>query len=104
MGVPLPTFGNPGTFVWTDEMEREYHKVWKTLLEQICLTPYNPDLTRHRMKIDGASTKGIGFVFKQCIDELNPDKEAIILNAYSSRLKENQLDFTISGCSCWMDH
>ena len=62
MGGTIPTFGNPGTFVWTDEMEREYHKVWKTMLEQICLTPYNPDLTRHRLKIDGASTKGIGFV------------------------------------------
>ena len=32
-------------FVWTDDMEKEYVTVRKTMIEQICLTPYNPDKT-----------------------------------------------------------
>ena len=44
-----------GKFIRTDELEREYVTVWKTMLEKICLTTYNPDETL-RLIIDGAST------------------------------------------------
>ena len=67
-------------FVWSDVMEREYSTVSKTLLEQIRLTPYNPDKTLRLI-----------IVLFQWIDELNPDKGAVIINGNSSRLKENQL-------------
>ena len=58
-------------------MEKEYRTVKKTMLEQICLTPYNPDKTL-RLKIDRSSTEGIGFVLFQWIDELDPTKGLLL--------------------------
>ena len=42
-------------------MEKEYSMVRKTMLEQIRLTPFNPDKTL-RLIIYRASTEGVGIV------------------------------------------
>ena len=47
------------------------------MVEQIRLTPYNPYKTLRLI-----------IVLFQWIDELNPDKGAVIINGNSSRLKE----------------
>ena len=79
--------------MWTDESEREYVTVRKTMLKQIHLTPYNEEKTL-RLIIDGASTDGVGFVLFQWIDKMDPSKGAVIMNANCSRLKESQLRFS----------
>ena len=65
----------------------------RTMLGQICLTPYNPDKAL-RPIIDGASTEDLGFVLFQWTDELDPSKSAMIISANCSRLKETQLRFS----------
>ena len=53
-----------GKCVWTDKMDQEYNKVRKTILEQIQLTPFDPNKSL-RLVIDGASTEGSGFMLFQ---------------------------------------
>ena len=90
-------------------MQREWEITRKTMLEQIQLTPFDPEKTL-RLVID-ASIEGAGFVLFQWRDELDPSKGAVIINANCTRFKESQLsfspieaeavslDFAISACN-----
>ena len=98
-----------GTFIWNDEMQREWEITRKMMLEQIQLTPFDPEKTL-RLVID-ASIEGVGFVLFQWRDEWDASKGALIINANCTRFKESQLrfspleadavslDFEISACN-----
>ena len=47
---------------------------------------------------DGASSKGIGFVFYQHTDESNPSEDVTIVQANSSALKDSQLGYSPVDC------
>ena len=82
-----------GYFIWSDEMQKEYEVVRETVLEQIQLTPFDPNKSL-RLVIDAASTEGAGFVLFQFVDEINPGSGAVIVNANCTRFKESQLRFS----------
>ena len=82
-----------GHFIWINEMQREYESIRKTMLEQIQLTPFDPNKSL-RLVIDAASTEGAGFVLFQFVDEIIPVSGAVILNANCTRFKESQLRFS----------
>ena len=63
------------------------------MTEQIRLSPYNLNKTS-RFIINGASSIRVGFIPFQWINELDPSKGAVIINANSSMLKKNQLQFS----------
>ena len=109
------TTASEGKFVWTDEMDREYEAVRKTMLEQIQLTPFEPNKSLI-LVIDGASTEGAGFGLFQWVDEMNLGDGTIIVNANCTRFKESHiwfspveaegiaLVFAISCCSYWISY
>ena len=96
-------------------MQKEWEITRKIMLEQIQLTPFDPEKTL-RLVIDAASTEGAGFVLFQWRDELDPRKGAVIINANCTRFKESQLrfspieaegvslDFAISACNYWISY
>ena len=81
-----------GRFIWSDEMQKEYESVRETMLEQIQLTPFDPNKSL-RLVIDAASTKGAGFALFQFVDEMDPSSGTVIVNANCTRFKESQLHF-----------
>ena len=100
-------------FTWTKILEEEYERVKEIVTTQIRLTPYDPD-KKLRLVIDGASSVGVGFVLFQFVSDKDPKKGAVIINANSSLLGENQigyspidaemigLDFTTRACHYWL--
>ena len=82
-----------GIFIWTDEIQKEYEVERKIMLEQIQLTPFDPNKSL-RLVIDAASTEGAGFVLFQFVDEMKPGDRAVIVNANCTRFKESQLRFS----------
>ena len=83
-----------GRFIWSDEMQKEYESVRETMLEQIRLTPFDPNKSL-RLVIDAASTEGAGFALFQFVDEMDPSRGAVIVNANCTRFKESQLHFSL---------
>ena len=81
-------------FVLMDKMEREYNIVRKGMLEEIQLTPFDPNKSL-RLVIDGASTKGVSFMLFQWADEMNPGNGPVIVNANCSRFEESQLRISL---------
>ena len=69
-----------GYFIWSDEMQKEYEVVRETMLEQIQLTPFDPNKYL-RLVIDEASTEGAVFVLFPFVDEMDPGSGAVIVNA-----------------------
>ena len=100
-------------FSWTEILEEEYETVKEVVKTQIRLTPYDPE-KKLRLIIDGASSVGVGFVLFQYLSDENPEKGAVIINANSSLLGENQLgyspidaemiglDFAARACHYWL--
>ena len=84
-------------FIWTPEMELEFEKVKIIFTDQIRLSPFNPD-REINILIDGASSAGIGFCFYQNVDDKKPGEEVTIVNANSSALKENQMQYSAVDC------
>ena len=82
-----------GCFIWSDEMQKEYESVRETMLEQIQLTPFDPNKSL-RLVIDAASTEGARFALFQFVDEMDPSSGAVIVNANCTRFKESQLHFS----------
>ena len=100
-------------FTWTQILDEEYLAVKKIITSQIRLSPYDPE-KKLRLVIDGASSVGVGFVLFQFLSDAEPAKGAVIINANSSMLSENQvgyspidaemisLDFAARACHYWL--
>ena len=73
---------------WTPDLESEYLITRKIMKKEIRLSPYNPDKWLN-LVIDGASSRGIGFLCYQLVDEDDPSKGANIIQAGASLLPAN---------------
>ena len=73
---------------WNPELEAEYLQTKKIMKTEIRLSPYNENRWLN-LVIDGASSKGVGFVLYQLVDEEDPSKGANIIQAGSSLLPSN---------------
>ena len=82
-------------FVWTLDMQREYEEIKLIFQNQIRLSLFNPDKPINILT-DGASSKGIGFVFYQQTDISSQD--VTIVQANSSALKDSQLGYSPVEC------
>ena len=58
-------------FVWTPYMQMEFEQIKKIFQDQIRLSPFDPK-KEINILTDGASSKGIEFVFSQNANENNP--------------------------------
>ena len=74
--------------VWSEEMEREYLQTRKLMKENLKLSPYRAEQWLN-MVIDGSSTRGIGYVLFQWLNEEDPSQGATIIQAGSSLLPPN---------------
>ena len=72
------------TFVWTIEMQQEYEAIKLIFQNKIRLSPFNSQKPINILT-DGASSRGIGFVFYQPTDIST--QEATIVRANSRSLK-----------------
>ena len=88
---------NKSKFIWTPEMNEEFQKIKIIFTDQIRLSPFNPD-REINILIDAAKTKGVGYCFFQYVDDNDPEGEVTIVNANSSALKDNQLQFSAIDC------
>ena len=84
-------------FVWTPNMQKEYEEIKLIFQDQIRLSPFDPSKAINILT-DGASSKGIGFVFYQHPDESNPSEDVTIVQANSSALKDSQLGYSPVYC------
>jgi hypothetical protein len=73
---------------WTPDLEAEYLATKKIMKKEIRLSPYNEKKWLN-LVIDGASSRGIGFVCYQLVDEEDPSKGANIVQAGASLLPSN---------------
>ena len=73
---------------WTPDLEAEYLATKKIMKNEIRLSPYNEKKWLN-LVIDGASSRGIGFVCYQLVDEDDPSKGANIVQAGASLLPSN---------------
>ena len=80
-------------FVWTDLLEQEYNAIKALMVSHIRLSPYDPK-KELRLIIDGASNIGVGFCLFQYLDDQHPEKGALIINANSSMLSEQQVGYS----------
>ena len=58
-------------FVWTPNMQMEFEQIKKIFQDQIRLSPFDPKKGMN-ISTDGASSKGVGFVFYQNPNENKP--------------------------------
>ena len=70
-------------FVWTPDMQREYEEIKLIFQDQIRLSPFNPNKAINILT-DGASSKGIGFVFYQHYNKSKPSEDVTIVQVNSS--------------------
>ena len=63
------------------------------MVSHIRLSPYDPK-KELCLIIDGASSIGVGFVLFQYLDDEKPEKGALIINANSSMLSEQQCGYS----------
>merc|ERR1712030_70400 len=89
--------GNKSKFIWSPDMNAEFEKVKIIFTDQIRLSPFNPD-REINILIDAAKTKGVGYCFFQYVNDDDPEGEVTIVNANSSALKDNQLQFSAIDC------
>ena len=62
-------------------MQKEYEQIKLIFQDQIMLSPFDPNKAINILT-DGASSKGIGFVFYQHPDESNPSDDVTIVYFY----------------------
>ena len=91
---------NKSKFIWTPEMNEEFQKIKIIFTDQIRLSPFNPD-REINILIDAAKTKGVGYCFFQYVNDDDPEGEVTIVNANSSALKDNQMQFSAIDCEIW---
>ena len=84
-------------FIWTPEMNLEFEKVKVIFTDQIRLSPFNPD-REINILIDAANKAGVGFCFYQNVKDDEPEGEVTIVNANSSALKDNQMQYSAIDC------
>ena len=73
-------------------MQREFELIKLIFQDQIRLSPFDPSKAINILT-DGASSKGIGFVFYQHTNDSNPSDDVTIVQANSSALKHSQLGY-----------
>ena len=78
-------------------MESEFEKVKIIFTDQIRLSPFNPD-KEINILIDAANKSGVGDFFYQYVNDEDKDGEVTIVNANSSALKENQMQYSAIDC------
>ena len=78
-------------------MNLEFEKVKVIFTDQIRLSPFNPD-REINILIDAANKTGVGYCFYQNINDDEPEGEVTIVNANSSALKENQMQYSAVDC------
>ena len=78
-------------------MEEKFNKVKLIFTDQIKLSPFNPDRAINIL-IDGSNSASVGFVFYQNVNDQKPGEEVTIVNANSSALKENQMQYSAVDC------
>ena len=89
--------GSSSKFIWTPEMELEFEKVKIIFTDQIRLSPFNPD-REINILIDAANKSGVGYCFYQNLNDDDPEGEVTIVNANSSALKDNQMQYSAIDC------
>merc|ERR1712030_196824 len=89
--------GNKSKFIWTPEMNLEFEKVKLIFTDQIRLSPFNPD-REINILIDAANKAWVGFCFYQNVKDDEPEGEVTIVNANSSALKDNQMQYSAIDC------
>ena len=89
--------GSSSKFIWTPEMELEFEKVKIIFTDQIRLSPFNPD-REINILIDAANKSGVGYCFYQYLNDDDPEGEVTIVNANSSALKDNQMQYSAIDC------
>ena len=72
-------------FVWTPYMQEEFMQLKKIFQDQIRLSPFNPE-KEINILCDGASSKGIGYIFYQKANENKTGEDVTIVSANSSAL------------------
>ena len=61
------------------------------------LSPFTPEKDINIL-CDGASSKGIGYIFYHNANENKPGEDVTIVSANSSALKESQLTYSLVDC------
>ena len=79
---------DPEKLKWTESLENEYQDVRKLMKRNLRLFPYEPESWLN-LVIDSSSTRGVGFVLLQLINEDSPGEGATIVQANSSLLPPN---------------
>ena len=78
-------------------MELEFEKIKIIFTDQIRLSPFNPD-REINILIDAANKSGVGYCFYQYLNDDDPEGEVTIVNANSSALKDNQMQYSAIDC------
>ena len=78
-------------------MELEFEKVKLIFTDQIRLSPFNPD-REINILIDAANKTGVSYCFYQYVNDEDKEGEVTIVNANSSALKENQMQYSAIDC------
>ena len=84
-------------FVWTPYMQEEFVQLKKIFQDQIRLAPFDPE-KEINILCDGASSKGIGYIFYQNTNENKPGEDVTIVSANSSALKDSELSYSPVDC------
>ena len=77
-------------------MQMEFEQLKKIFQDQIRLSPFDPE-KEINILTDGASSKGIGFVFHQNANENKPGEDITIVQVNSCALKDSQLSYVYSA-------
>ena len=78
-------------------MQLEFEKVKIIFTDQIRLSPFNPD-REINILIDAANKSGVGYCFYQYVNDDDKEGEVTIVNANSSALKDNQMQYSAIDC------
>ena len=74
-------------FEWTEHLEKEFVDFKNIFYTQIRLSPFDKKKPL-KMLCDGASSKSIGYVLFQMVNEDKPELGCTIVSANSTALKE----------------
>ena len=79
--------------MWTPYIQAEFEQLKRIFQDQIRLSPFDPE-KEINILCDGASSKGIGYIFYQNANKNKPGEDVTIVSANCSALKETQLDYS----------
>merc|ERR1712074_486748 len=74
-------------------MNAEFEKVKLIFTDQIRLSPFNPD-KEINILMNAANKSGVGYCFYQYVNDEDKEGEVTIVNANSSALKVNQMQYS----------